>query len=76
MENIELTPEEIKVKIISITDAFGMKADIAAQAMGISVIRYRKCLSDKVLYFDFTEKNLQDLACYIVHKAEEIKSLL
>lgn len=75
MENNALTPEQLKQKIIAITEVFGMKAEVAARAMGITAVRFRKNMSEKTLYSDFTPQNLEDLKAYILQKAQEIQQI-
>ncbi len=67
-----MTPKE---KVIKITELFGMKAAIAAQAMGISVPTYRNKLCDKAKYYEFNEVDLANLKKYIKEVSLEVAEI-
>ncbi len=60
-------------EIENILQAFGMKAEVAAKAMGVTVDTFRKKKSDKSEGHSFNDKNLQDLKDYIIANAEKLK---
>jgi len=60
---------EVKKEIERITNIFGMRADVAAKAMGITGGTFRKNKSDKSTRHNFNKKNLEDLITYIKEEA-------
>lgn len=63
---------DVKDKIQQVIDTFGMKDNIVAKAMGITVGVVRKNRSDKVPTHNFNEKNHNDLVVYIKNEAEKL----
>ncbi len=64
-----------KKRVIEITNIFGMKAAVAAQAMGVTVGVFRQKLSDKAPRNCFNNKNVEDLKKYIREKSNEIQDV-
>lgn len=60
MDNIEISK-----KIQTVIDAFGMKDNVVAKAMGISVQTVRNNRSERATRHWFNEKNYNDLIAYI-----------
>lgn len=63
---------EINHKIQQVIDTFGMKDDVVAKAMNITVGTVRKNRSEKVTTHKFNPKNYSDLVTYIKNKASEL----
>ncbi|MGI0106765.1 hypothetical protein [Salinimicrobium sp. WS361] len=60
-------------EIQKIIDTFGMKAEVAAKAMGVTTATFRKKKSEKSLDHSFNQKNLEDLKDYIVTSAKKLE---
>lgn len=62
--------KNIDDQIQEIVDTFGMKAEVAAKAMNITVGTFRKKKSEKSDDHCFNQKNLDDLIIYIKTESE------
>lgn len=60
----------IRLKVIEITEVFGMKASVASKAMRITESTFRKNKSEKSKTHNFNSKNLEDLISYIKQKSK------
>lgn len=63
---------DINQKIQQVIDTFGMKDDIVAKAMNISVGTVRKNRSDKATRHNFNGKNYNNLIAYIKKEADKL----
>jgi hypothetical protein len=64
--------DEIKDKIITIIDTFGMTGSKVAEAMNVSYATFRNKKNENNPSHTFNEKNYLDLVKFIKHKANEL----
>ncbi|MDT7829274.1 hypothetical protein RQM65_11405 [Pricia sp. S334] len=65
-----------KAKINSITDTFGMKSEVAAKDMNVTLPTFWKKNSESAKAHQFTKQNHDDLVTYIKSAADKLEKLL
>lgn len=63
---------DINQKIQQVIDTFGMKDDIVAKAMNVTVQTIRNKRNEKAIRHSFNEKNYTNLIAYIKKEAEKL----